>query len=405
MFRPLEGLRILDLSVLLPGAACTHHFADYGADVVKIEQPPVGDWIRSVPPIHDGLSLLHLVLDRNKRSIALDLRGPEGRAILHHMVRNADAVVEVSRPGAMEQLGADYASLCRINERIVYLSLTGFGQGSTYAGLPTHGANLAAFAGVASATPDENGDLRHSALPWGRYRIPLEEAALHGAFALLAAIRERDRTGTGRHLDFALVHALMLGDGAAMTDVMNRATLFWENWQQPAAKNGCYEARDGKILGVCPIEKRFWKRFCELIGREDLVNAGDWSTGEVDLSNASPALYREVQAALRNRPRQEWLDLFREHRIPSAPLNTLEEAISDPELGGKVVVETAHPMTGRPVKAFAPPVQDPPRSFAATPAPALGEHSLEVLREYGVGADLIEAALASESLGQVISSA
>jgi len=399
VFRPLEGLRILDLSVLIPGSACTHHFADYGADVVKVERPPVGDWLRSVPPIHDGLSLLHLAFDRNKRSIAIDLRTPEGQAVLHQMARSADAVVEVSGTRAMQALRADYETLRQINERIVYLSLTGFGQHSAYARLPTHGANLAAFAGVAAASADANGDLHHAPLPWGRYRLPLEEAALHGAFALLSAIRERDRTGTGRFLDVSLVQALMIGDGAAMTDAMNRTSRFWDDWHQPVAKNGYYTAADGKILGVCPIEERFWARFCALIGRDDLADAGDWSAGEVDLAGGSAALYREVQAALATRPRHEWLALFREHRIPSAPLNTIEDALADPELSGALVVQSPHPTTGESVKTFAPAVQDPPRSFVANPAPAVGQDAHDVLEEYGVEAHLIEAAQLVGALG------
>lgn len=398
MFRPLEGLRILDLSVLIPGAACTRYFSDYGADVVKVEHPPHGDYLRQVPPLKDDLSLVHISLDRNKRSLALALRTPEGDAIFRELVRGADAVVEVSSPGAMAKLGADYETLATINPHIVYLSLTGFGQHSAYSQLPTHGANLAAFASVIDATEDANGALLQSGLPFGRYRIPLEEAALHGAFALLSALRERDRTGRGRHIDVPLVHTLMIGDQVALVDKLNRDRMFWVDWEQPAAKNAFYRASDGLILGVAPLEKRFWERFCDAIERPELI-ASKGDERAMDLNDETGTLYAEVQRAIATRPRAEWLKLFTRLRIPSAPLNGPDEALNDPDLGGRLIVEGEHPLTGAPVKLFAPPVQDPPGSFAAERPPRVGEHSRAILADYGVPEEVIRGA---EEAGRLI---
>jgi crotonobetainyl-CoA:carnitine CoA-transferase CaiB-like acyl-CoA transferase len=396
VFQPLKGLRVLDLSVLIPGAACTRYFSDYGADVVKVEQPPAGDWLRQVPPVKDRLSLLHVSLDRNKRSVGLSLKEPEGRAVFHHLVRTADAIVEVSRPGALASLGADYDTVAKINPRIVYLSLTGFGQDSAYAELPTHGANLSAFASVMSAA-ETAGALKQASPPFGRYRIPLEESALHGAFALLSALRERDKTGQGRHIDVPIVHTLLIGDQVALIDKMNRDKMFWVDWQQPAAKNAFYRASDGRVLGVAPLEKRFWERFCQTIGRPDLLEDSG-STAVVDLEGAPQELYAQVQQTIGTRPREEWLRLFVAARIPAAPLNTPEEALDDPDLGGRLITTIPHPLTGEDLKMLAPAVQDPPRSFAAAPPPAFAEHTAEVLADYGVPDALIQAATASGQL-------
>jgi crotonobetainyl-CoA:carnitine CoA-transferase CaiB-like acyl-CoA transferase len=400
VFTPLTGIRILELSRLIPGAAVTHYFADFGADVVKVEQPPVGDYIREVMPQTQGVSLQHLTLDRNKRSIALDLTTPEGQDVLHELVRTADAVVEVSRPGGLASRGADAETLLRVNPRLVYCSFTGFGQQSTYAHLPTHGSNLAAFAGVNGIETREDGVIVHAGLPYGRYRIPMEQAALQAAFALLAALRERDRTGTGRHLDLALVHALMAGDYAAMTDWANNERTHWVDLPQPTPRYGYYRCRDGEVLLVCPLEHRFWTQFCDLVGRPDLHDRGDWSSGrQMDFGAADIDLYREIQDTIATRDRQEWLDLLIPAGIPTSPVNDIASALADPDIGGRLFVDEAPLPDGTTARLIGPIVQDPPRSFRSRPAPGLGVDTDAVLQDYGVGHDAVRRARTAGALG------
>jgi crotonobetainyl-CoA:carnitine CoA-transferase CaiB-like acyl-CoA transferase len=396
-FEPLEGLRILDLSRLIPGAAVTHRFADLGADVIKVEEPPVGDYIREVFPHVDGVSLQHLTLDRNKRSIALSLGGAEGVEVLHALVRSADAVVENSRPGTMARRSADYPTLATVNPRLVYLSFTGYGQDTRYAQLPSHGSNLAGFAAVNPIERRDDGVIVHGPMPYGRYRIPMEHAATQAAFALLAALREASVTGRGRHLDISIVHALMAGDYAAMSDQLNNGDLHWQNLAQPTPKYAYYETSDGLVILVCAVERRFWVRLCELIERPDLTQRGEWSQ-QMDFGAADVPLYQEVQRTFHERSREEWLDLLIPAGIPCSPINSVAEAIADRDLGGRLFVDHATTPEGRDVTLMGPIAQDPPRSFRSRPAPSLGRDTAAVLADFGVLPDVVEAARAAGAL-------
>jgi formyl-CoA transferase len=398
-YAPLRGLRILDLSRLIPGAGVTHCFADLGAEVVKVEEPPVGDYLRDVKPMIGGLSLQEMVLDRNKRSLALSLRTPAGRAVLHHLVATADALVAVSPPSAMVGRGADWETVRAINPRLVYLSFTGFGTGSPYADLPTHGSNLACFAGVHGVEERPDGALVPATLPYGRYRVPMEHAALHAAFHLLAALHERERTGRGRFVDVSVAHALMAADYAAMVDIVAHGSSYMVNLPQPTPRYAFYRAADAKVLMVCPIEWRFWAAFCAVLDRPDLAQRGDWSTNEMDFAPGDLDLYFEIQAVVATRPRAEWLADLIAARVPCAPAYSVEEAVADPAIGGRIWVEAVHPLTGERVRTPGPIVQEPWASFESRPAPHLGQDDDEVLDAYGVPADLRRAARKAGALG------
>jgi crotonobetainyl-CoA:carnitine CoA-transferase CaiB-like acyl-CoA transferase len=398
MFQPLEGIRILDLSRLVPGAAVTHRFADLGADVVKVEEPPVGDYIREVFPKADGVSLQHLTLDRNKRSLALRLTEPEGVAVLHAMVCQADALIETSRPGTMARRGADYATLSALNPRLVYLSYTGYGQESRYAQLPSHGSNLAAFAAVNPVERREDGVIVHGPTRYGRYRASMELAALQASYMLLAALFEVRDTGRGRHLDMSVVHTLMAGDYAAMTDFANNGATYWQDLPQPTPKYAYYESSDAEVLLVCAIERRFWDSFCDVIGRPDLLDRGDWSDRQMDFGGEDVELYEEVQRTIVQRSRAAWLELLIPKGIPCSPVNSIADALADPDLGGRLFVDGVTLPSGREVALMAPPVQVGGPGFRSRPAPTLGRDSYEVLDAFGVSADLIAAAQDSGAL-------
>jgi crotonobetainyl-CoA:carnitine CoA-transferase CaiB-like acyl-CoA transferase len=398
MFRPLQGLRILDLSRLVPGAAVTHRFADLGADVVKIEEPPVGDYIREVLPHVDGISLQHLTLDRNKRSIALRLTEPEGVAILHAMARRADAVIETSRPGTMARRQADYATLSALNPRLVYLSYTGYGQDSRYAHLPSHGSNLAAFAAVNPIERREDGVIVHGPTRYGRYRASMELAALQASYVVLAALFEARATGQGRYLDMSVVHTLIAGDYAAMTDFANNGGTYWQDLPQPTPKYAYYECRDGEVLLVCAIERRFWRDFCEVIERPDLLDRGDWSARQMDFGGEDVELYNEVQRTIADRTRGEWLDLLVPRGIPCSPVNSIADALADPDLGGRLFTDSVTLPSGREVTLMAPPVTVDDEAFSSQPAPPLGRDTAAVLDDFEVAEELVAAARESGAL-------
>jgi crotonobetainyl-CoA:carnitine CoA-transferase CaiB-like acyl-CoA transferase len=398
MFSPLDGVRILDLSRLVPGAAVTHWFADMGADVVKVEEPPVGDYIREVFPHADGISLQHLTLDRNKRSVALSLSDPQGVAVLHAMVADADAIVESSRPGTMQRRSADYETLTAVNPRLVYLSYTGYGQNSRYSHLPSHGSNLAAFAAVNPIDRREDGVIVHGPVRYGRYRASMELAALQASYILLAALFEARASGRGRYLDMSLVHTLMAGDYAAMTDFANNGGLYWQDLPQPTPKYAYYEAGDGGVLLVCAIERRFWTSFCEVIDRPDLADRGNWSAGQMDFGGEDVELYEEVQRTIRERTQAQWLDLLIPKGIPCSPVNSIGDALADPDLGGRLFTDRVTLPGGRQVTLMAPPVQVEGEAFTSRPAPSMGRDTEDVLRDFSVPGDLVSAARESGAL-------
>jgi formyl-CoA transferase len=389
----------LDLSRLVPGAAVTHSFADLGADVVKVEEPPVGDYIREVFPHADGISLQHLTLDRNKRSIALSLSDPEGVAVLHAMSATADAVVESSRPGTMARRSADYETLSKINPRLVYLSYTGYGQNSRYAHLPSHGSNLAAFAAVNPIDRRSDGVIVHGPVRYGRYRASMELAAQQASYVLLATLFQARASGRGQYLDMSLVHTLMAGDYAAMTDFANNGGLYWQDLPQPTPKYAYYEASDGEVLLVCAIERRFWTSFCEVIERPDLAERGDWSAGQMDFGGEDVELYEEVQQTIRERTRAEWLELLIPRAIPCSPVNSIGDAIADPDLGGRLFTDRVTLPNGRELTLMAPPVQVDGEAFRSRASPSMGRDTTEVLRDFAVPDDVIRAARESGSLG------
>jgi crotonobetainyl-CoA:carnitine CoA-transferase CaiB-like acyl-CoA transferase len=397
MHSSLAGVTIIDLSRLIPGAGVTHYFADLGATVIKVEEPPVGDYLRDVMPQIDGLSLQEMTLDRNKQSILLSLRTAEGQAVLHHLVSRADAVVAVSPPDAMSARGADYATLSGLNPRLVYLSFTGLGAFTRYRSLPSHGGNLAGFAGVHGVATRDDDVMVPDALPYGRYRIPMEQAALRGAFMLLAGIHERDRTGIGRFVDLSIAQVLMAGDYAAMTDWVNNRDAYMVDLEQPTPRYGVYRAGDDKVLIVCPIEKRFWLAFCEVMERSDLADRGDWSASTMDFSPGDVELYGEVAAVIRTRPRDEWIDRLIEARVPCSPAYDIDEVVSDPAIGAPLWVETEHPVTGRLIRLMAPPGVDH-TMFHPSPAPGLGRDTDAVLEAFAVPEGVVRAARDAGSL-------
>ena len=392
-FQPLTGVRVLELSRLVPGAAVTHRLADLGADVVKVEEPPVGDYIRQVLPHVDGIGVQHLTLDRNKRSLALGLRSDEGVAVLHELARSADAVVESSRPGTMARRRADYATLAELNPALVYLSYTGYGQDTRYAHLPSHGSNLAAFAGVNPIERRADGVVVHGPMPYGRYRASMELAALQASHTLLAALFQARATGRGRHLDMSLVHTLMAGDYAAMTDYANNGGLYWQDLPQPTPKYAYYECSDGEVLLVCAIEERFWRSFCELIERPDLAERGAWGEREMDFGAEDVELYADVQETIRTRTRAEWLDLLIPSGLPCSPVNSVADALADPDIGGRLMTDRQTLPGGREVTLMAPAwAAGHDVEFGATPAPGLGRDTDAVLADFGVAERTVAAA-------------
>jgi crotonobetainyl-CoA:carnitine CoA-transferase CaiB-like acyl-CoA transferase len=374
---PLEGVRVLDLSRLLPGGYCTLLLADLGADVVKIEEPGRGDPLRQTPPLVDGMGAAHRALNRGKRSMCLDLKDPAGKDLLVRMGRSADVVVESFRPGVLDRLGVGFDRLASANPGLVWCAITGFGQDGPYRDVPGHDANYLGLAGVLSlGLPGED-----PRLP-GVQVADLGGGGMLGAVGILAALVRRSATGRGGFVDAAML------DGAVSWLSIHAGMWlgFGGGWGRggPMLSGGLacyrvYRTGDGRHLTVAALEPRFWRAFCEGLGTPDLVERQFEPDGQAELA-------ARVQEALLARDRDAWVEAFRGREACVAPVNDLGEALADRQVRHRGMVAE---VDGVPVGPGSP-VRLDGRSFAdLRPAPLLGEHTEEILAEAGLAADEI----------------
>ncbi|HWH82841.1 MAG TPA: CaiB/BaiF CoA-transferase family protein [Burkholderiaceae bacterium] len=376
---PLRGVRVLDLTRLVPGPVCTQHLADLGANVIKLEDTGAGD---HAPPA------LRAIVNRNKRGLQLDLKQRDGAQAFLQLARSADVLVEGFRPGAMERLGLGYAAVAQVNPRIVYCSITGYGQSGPYRDRPGHDLNYCGHAGVADQIGSGADALALSNLPVA----DLIGGALTAAMGILAALFDVARTGRGRHLDIAMA------EGALAHAVMPLATLAARGSTRRAGADtltgglacyALYRSADERFLAVGALERKFWDRLCDVIERPHLKPLH--RTGDA----ASEARVRDELAAIFGaRPLADWAARFAHADACVSPVHTLEEALADPHFRARgMVVESWHPSLGA-LTQVACPVKMSRYGFELQrQAPRPGEHTLELLREAGCSEASIAALL------------
>ena len=374
---PLSGTRVLDLTRLLPGGECTLMLAHLGADVIKVEDPIRGDYGRMAAPMDGrGASAFHLYCNINKRSLALDLKRPEGVEVLVRLVKRADILVESFRPGVLDRLGVGYARLSRENPRLVYCAISGYGQDGALARTPGHDLNFEAVGGTVGLTGPEEGPPFIPGVPFADIG-----AGMWAAFAILAALRQADRTGAGQFIDIAMLDT-------AVGFLAHHAQYFLScgtrggrettrhNGRRPSYR--LYPTADGRWLAVGCSEPKFWKNLCRLIGREEF---------EAD-SSARAERRREVIAALeetfRERTQAEWLALFEDEEVCVSPVLEVEEVFTHPQVRARrLAVDHPHPAGGTHPALRLPPRLSNLAPRRPLPAPGLGQHSWEVLEEAG----------------------
>jgi alpha-methylacyl-CoA racemase len=380
---PLAGVRVLDLSRLLPGGFCSLLLADYGADVLKVEDTAGGDYLRWAPPLVEGAaasaaSALFLALNRNKRSLRVDLKSGAGREVLLALVRSHDVVLESFRPGVLDRLGAGYDALRAANPRIVLCSITGYGQEGPLRDRAGHDMNylgLVGMLGLGGAGPGGP-----PLQPAGQI-ADLGGGALMAAFGILAALRERDRSGEGQHVDvsmadgalswLAFVAARQLAGGGVP-----------ERGRDPLAGGlVCYRpyaCSDGGWVTLGALEPRFWSAFCAGVGREDLL--------EQQFSPPGSEAHAAVEAIFASRTRAEWEVFAAEVECCLEPVLGLDEALASEHVAARgMVVELDQPGATEPVRQLGAPVKlsRTPPDTSRLPGPELGEHTEAVLREAG----------------------
>ena len=384
---PLEGVRVLDLSRLLPGPMCTHYLADLGADVVKVEDLREGDYARALPTAVGAArtpTTWYRAINRNKRSIAIDLKRDAGRAAFLALAQRADVVVEGFRPGIVQGLRIDYETVAARNPRIVYCALSGYGQTGPRARTAGHDINYLGYAGVLDATGQKGG---RPALANVQIADLLGGAA-SAAIGILGALFGAARSGRGRYVDVAMADAVLAHEVVALGALADGGRVAARGDDLLTGGVPCYgvyETRDGRWLAVGALEAKFWRALCRTIGREDLV-AAQFATGE-----AGERAREALAAVLATRTRDEWTSVFAGVDCCVSPVLTFAEALADPQFTARGMVRSVEG-----AQAFAPPFAlTPPVERPMREAPAHGEHGRDVLREAGYDAAAIDALVAA----------
>lgn len=374
---PLEGAKVIDLSRLLPGPWCSQTLGDLGADVVKIEQPEVGDYGRFNPPHYREGGVYFNSVNRNKRSITLDLKREEDRRIALELLRDADIVVESFRPGVTERLGIDYASIAKTNPAVIYCSVSGFGCDGDFAQVPGHDLSIQGAAGIlnptgAADTPSMPG---FQAADYG--------GATYATIAVLSAYIQRLRTGRGRHLDVALFDSLLVLSNIALASALARHAGFsgepqLEVWGSNP-RYAIYPTRDGKAVTVCLLETRTWERFCEFVGRPDLIYPETHADRHTSHGERATVFRKVIGELCLAHDRDALVTRMVDADIPICPVYSPDEALASPEASARGLVQ----MAPHPIEGAIPQILDPlTRAGLANPrrrlAPRLGEHNEEI---------------------------
>jgi alpha-methylacyl-CoA racemase len=377
----LAGIRVLDLSRLLPGPFLTMIMADMGADVVKVEAPGVGDYIRQMPPCKQDLSGRFLAVNRNKRSIVLDLKQASGRDTFLRMVESADVVVETFRPGVIDRLGIGYAAMCERKPDIVLCSISGYGQSGPFVARAGHDLNYIGLAGVLAMGGEPEG---RPAMP-GVQIADLAGGALWGVTGVLGALVGRQQSGAGAHLDISMTEGALalLAAELGNLDAGARAP---SRGNQPLngglACYGVYSTKDDKYLAVAALEPKFWAAFNTAIGRE-------FDMAELIAPPARQAEIRaEVAAILATRTRDEWGEFFADRDCLCEPALELDELAGHPLHKERGVFFFIEDDELGPILQVRTPLGVPEHNSRG---PRLGEHTREVLADYGFAAAEIDA--------------
>lgn len=371
--RPLTGVRVLDLTRLLPGPFATLVLADLGADVVKVEAPGAGDYMRAMPPAKGGMSGGFWAVNRGKRSIVLDLKDDADRDRFLDMVESADIVIESFRPGVIDRLGVGYAALRERNPKIVLCSISGYGQDGPYEQRAGHDINYIGLAGVLALGGDAGGP----PLVPGVQIADLAGGALWAVTGILGALFGRERTGEGAHLDISMTEGALalLAPQLGYLDCGGRAPtrgtgLLDGGW----ACYAVYRTRDDRYLSVGSLEPKFWLAFNGAIGREaDLTEL-------LAPADKQREIRDQIQAIIETRDRAEWVDILAEHDCCAEPVLELDEVLAHPIHGERGVFFTQSDERAGDILGIRLPVgrPDPQRV-----APRHGEHTAEVLAEWG----------------------
>ncbi|MDL2274459.1 CoA transferase [Oscillospiraceae bacterium OttesenSCG-928-G22] len=373
--RPLEGIRILDLSRILSGPYCTAIFADMGAEVIKLERPGNGDDTREFYPIKDGESGYYIAANRGKKGITVDLSSEKGKEIVHRLLEEADVLVENFRPGATKKLGLDYESLKDRYPKLVYASISGFGQNTSRSREPAYDIVIQAQCGLMELTGFPDGP----PVKVGTSIIDIT-AGLYACIGILSALRSREFTGKGQHVDVSMldVGLSILENAVPRCTMMDESPRRNGNASFFTAPFNAYQTKDGYIVLAAPNNK-LWGQLCDIIGKPERTNIPELTTLADRMANSHlvEAVVSEWAAGLTN---DEACRLLAEAKIPASPVRSVKEALADPYVAERgMLASVTHPTLGTVT------IPNLPIQFSGTPSnaevcsPGLGEHNREIL--------------------------
>ncbi len=385
--KPMVGIKVLDLSRTLAGPICAQSLGDLGAEVTKVESPGLGDETRGWPPFAGkGLGAAFLSVNRNKRSIVIDMKKPEGRALVHQLASKADVVIESFGTGVAERLGIDAATLQAINPRLIHCSISGFGREGPLRQAPGYDVILQAFTGVMSMSGYEGGGYIRSPIS------PIDQmTATHAVIGVLAAILDRQQTGKGGTVTTSLFET-------AMSLQRYNVQSYWITGTQPpkcgsSHESLCpyqaFEAKDGPIM-IGVANDNLWRKFCRTADLEDIVDDPRFRTNPDRVANRAETISR-VQTAVAQKPVAFWYERLSEAGVPCSPINTLGQLLAHPHTQeSDVIVKYEHPVAGPTNSVGQPYKLNGQTRTAGMPPPLPGQHTSELLSELGLTEDDIE---------------
>jgi crotonobetainyl-CoA:carnitine CoA-transferase CaiB-like acyl-CoA transferase len=387
MAPPLTGITVVDLTRVLAGPYCTMLLGDMGAEVIKIERPDGGDDTRGFgPPYLNGESAMFLAINRNKQSITLNLKHPAAKKILTQLIERADVLVENFRPGTMANLGFDYEVVRTLNPRIIYGSISGFGQTGPYADRGGYDTIAQAMSGIMSATG-------HPDMPPAKAGVPIADigSGMFAAFGIVCAYIARQRTGEGQLVDTSLL------DTSIALSLVESAT-FLAGGELPGplgsthrrnAPHGAFRVKDGYIA-IAADSAHFWQRFCQIMGLEALLDDPQFKTNADRVANKQ-LLQDIVERVTMTREGSYWLEKLEAAEIPCGPVNSYAEVFKDPHvLAREMLTEVDHPVAGRVrMTGFNVKLTQTP-SAMQLPAPTLGQHTRQILHTLGYQDEVID---------------
>ena len=377
MTSSLAGLRVLDLTRVLVGPYTTMILADLGAEVIKVEFPGIGDDARHYPPHINGESAYFMSLNRNKRSMTLNLKSEAGKLVFLDLVQKVDVLVENFRPGTMERLGIGYETLKEHNSGLIYAAASGFGQTGPYSGRPAYDGVVQAMGGIMSITGQPGGEPTRVGTSIGDIA-----AGLFAAVGILAAVIHRERTGEGQLVDVAMLDCQV----ALLENAIARYAAAGEipgpigNRHPSITPFEPFATSDGKLM-VAAGNNVLWKKLCQALGSPDLAEDPRFETNSARTENYE-ALRPLIAEPMAGKTTAEWVEILEDAGVPNGPINTVDRVVADPQvLAREMIVDVEHPVSGLtklpgiPIKMSATPGK------IDRPAPLLGQHTLEILRE------------------------